>query len=144
MNVSKPYVMIFEDDIYFETTYEILFSKYIHEFIQDEYDALYLGYCYCKDGQDLRPTSESKHLIELPPSQSISCLHAVVYKKTYLEKIFSQLLPQVNCTDEQMNHLHIMNHGKIAIPDRALVFQDRERFESLNFARDGGSLALFH
>lgn len=130
-NSHKQYVLVFEDDIYFDVTMEEL-ELYVDEFHHQEYDVLYLGFCYCKGGETLKPASGMERLIHLHPNQSISCKHAILYRRSYLAKILPDILPLTCPSDSHMNHLNILQRAKVGIPDRGLVFQDRATFGSLN------------
>lgn len=123
--------LIFEDDIYFKCDVQQLTPIY-QEFKRNNYDVLYLGFCYCKNGEKLRPEHSNELIVRLPPKQSIACLHAVMYKNDYLKKIFPSLFPQVDFNDIHMNHLNILNNAKVGILKNPVVFQDRDKFGSFN------------
>lgn len=140
---ANNYVVIFEDDIYFDNIDQQGLVKYIKEFEEKEYDVLYLGFCYCKDGDNLKPSPNSC-IIELPKNQSISCKHAILYRKSYLKTMFKHLLPLYCASDVLFNHINLNMKAKVGIPDRALVFQDRERFKSVNHHGTELELSLFN
>lgn len=142
-NSEKDYLLIFEDDIYFEGIDMQGLQKYIREFQEKEYDVLYLGFCYCKDGDKLKPSPDSC-IIELPKNQSISCKHAILYRKSYLKTMFRNLLPLYCASDVLFNHVNLDLKAKVGIPDRALVFQDRENFQSTNHHGTELELSLFN
>lgn len=125
------YVLVFEDDVYFRTTLQEMHET-ISEFIERDFDVLYLGFCYCRDGNKLEPVTPTSNLVLLPPNQSLKCKHAILYKKSYLEDLLPHLLPLTHNSDIMFNHANIFLKGKVCIPRRALVFQDRDRFDSQN------------
>lgn len=125
------YVLVFEDDIYFRTSLQEMHET-IHEFIERDFDVLYLGFCYCRNGNKLEPITPSSKLILLPPNQSLKCKHAILYKKSYLENMTGHLLPLIYNSDIMFNHANIHLKAKVCIPRRPMVFQDREKFDSQN------------
>ena len=139
---DKDYVLIFEDDIYFDVTKSEL-DVYLDEFHEQGYDVMYLGFCYCKKGESLKPASSMERLICLPPNQSISCKHAILYRRSYMKNLLPDLLPLTCPSDSHINHLNIIRRAKVAIPDRGLVFQDRVHFQSLNDSKEP-ELPLFN
>lgn len=125
------HVLIFEDDVYFKVSLEDMHDT-IHEFIERDMDVLYLGFCYCRNGNTLEPITPASRLILLPPNQSLKCKHAILYKKSYLERMLRHLLPLTFNSDIMFNHANIELKAKVCIPRKPVVFQDRERFDSQN------------
>lgn len=124
------YILILEDDVYFDVSLDEL-NSYISKFIEMDYDVCYLGFCYCKNGKALLEINQQK-LVLLPSNQSISCKHAILYKRDYLKQLVNDFFPLIYASDVHFNHLHILNQAKVCIPDRALIFQDRNQFHSMN------------
>lgn len=125
------HVLVFEDDIYFRASLEEMHDV-IHEFVERDLDVLYLGFCYCRDGNLLDPIAPGSNLVLLPPNQSLKCKHAILYKKSYVERMIRELLPLTHNSDIMFNHVNIHLRARVCIPRRPMVFQDRERFDSQN------------
>jgi hypothetical protein len=130
-NSTSNYTLIFEDDIYFEKTSEDM-KRTCDEFMSSGFDVLYLGFGHCKEGHLLETSPPYKYIIQLPPNQSIICKHAILYKNSYVKKMFWELLPLVECSDVHFNHVNILQEAHVCIPTTPFVFQDRLTFGSHN------------
>jgi hypothetical protein len=129
--------MIFEDDIYFDVSNED-FDRHVDEFMNSEYDVVYLGFCCCRQGDVVIQNFENKTslLVPLPPNQTILCKHAILYKLPYLKKLLRHMLPLTVFSDIQLNHANICLGASVAMARTPIVFQDRRTFGSCN---DNGS-----
>lgn len=136
------YLLVFEDDIYFKGSDNDLRQTY-NEFVSSGFDVLYLGFGHCKEGYHLKPHETYRRLIPLPMNQSIICKHAIVYKKSYIEKVFWDFLPQTECSDVHFNHTNIINKARVCIPKTPFVFQDRRAFGSFNQNEEEQEIPLF-
>lgn len=142
LHSSKDYTLIFEDDVYFEHSAPEMVQT-CKEFMESGMDALYLGFGHCKEGESLRSELPFGRIIELPKNQSIICKHAILYKNTYLKKMFWDLLPLVECSDVQFNHVNILHQARVCIPTTPFVFQDRRKFGSFNQNEQETEIPLF-
>lgn len=130
---TRQYVLIFEDDIYFQVTDQD-FDHHIADFCASPYDIAYLGFCSCRHGDDVIASYPDKNcrFIPLPHNQSIRCKHAIIYKLPYIRTILGELLPMMFNSDIVLNHANIQVKGKVAIARHPIVFQDRTLLGSHN------------
>ena len=127
-------VLLFEDDIYFACSVQ-QFTSVVNRFCQERiYDVCYLGYCLCRECENIVPDNSSNNItfLSLPPRHFILCKHAIIYSVAYVRQIFNDLLPLTQPSDHVFNRTNIQHGGKVSIPSQALVFQDRKNIISLN------------
>lgn len=134
---NHEYICIFEDDIYFTEPYEQLYRVYM-DFVKLDYDVCFLGYCYCKKCNKILDTSS--RLTLLPSKQQVLCKHAMIYKVSYLKKIWYDLLPLYNHSDRVFLKSHHKWNAKLSIVNKPFIFQDRKKFQSRNNNHGKGSL----
>jgi hypothetical protein len=127
---NNEYVFIFEDDIYFTEPYEELYRVYM-DFVKLDYDVCFVGYCKCKNCNKI--LDSSSRLTLLPKKQEILCKHAMIYKTSYLKKIWFDLLPLYDHSDRVFLKCHHKYNAKLCIVNKPFVFQDRETFKSRNY-----------
>ena len=126
------YTLVLEDDVRFEASSVTDVARVCFELVQHDDDVLYLGFGHCKRGQTLRRAQPSDRTILLPPHQQILCKHAILYKNSYLQRMFPYLFPQVDCSDVHFNHVNMRLNARVRIARPPIVFQDRDRFGSQN------------
>lgn len=117
-NTLSSYTLILEDSIEFTISIQEL-HMIIHEFIEKDLDVLYLGFSYIHNNNHdskLYRTSSHSNLIMLPNNQVIGSKKAILYKKHYIEKLFSKLLPLSYSSDVMLSHIHVDMDAKICIP----------------------------
>lgn len=139
---DNPFTLIFEDDIYFDMSSKE-FVITCKEFMESDFDVLYLGFGHCKKGDKLQPDKLYPHLVKLPPNQSIICKHAILYKTSYMKDMFWDLLPLIECSDVHFNHVNIERKASVCIPIKPFVFQDRYKFGSHNENGDEHEVPLY-
>lgn len=130
---SKEFVLIFEDDIYFDVPDQV-FDNHILEFSRSSYDLAYLGFCACRQGDVLIEKFEDKTslFIPLPYNQTIRCKHAIIFRLSYIRRVLGELLPLMYNSDIEFNHANIRLRAKVAMARNPIVFQDRVRLGSHN------------
>lgn len=130
---NTVYTLVLEDDITFRkgSTMDDVMET-CRQFAERGGDVLYLGFGHCKRGQTLVRERPSDRFVRTPPNQQILCKHAILYKNTYIERMFPDLLPLVDCSDVHFNHVNVRHASQVCIARPPLVFQDRHEFGSHN------------
>lgn len=123
-NTLSSHSLILEDNIEFTISIQEL-HNIIHEFIEKDLDVLYLGFSYIHHNNNhenkLYPMSSHSNLIILPNNQVIGSRKAIVYKKHYIEKLFSKLLPLSYSSEVMLSHIHVDMNAKICIPKYPII-----------------------
>lgn len=126
---NHEYILIFEDDIYFTKPFEELYRIYM-DFRKEDFDVCFIGYCHCKKCDKI--LNLHSRLTQLPRNQVVLCKHAMMYKTSYLKKIWLDLLPLHEHSDRLFIKLHHKYNANICIVNQPFIFQDRTRFKSRN------------
>jgi hypothetical protein len=124
------YVLIFEDDVYFEEPFEKLKTT-IEEFIsQTKGDILYLGYCTldCKTKVNL----VSDLLAELPSDARILCKHGMVHNTKYVNDLIENHKKLNLKSDIYLNNFYRDNNLRRIVVRKPFVYQNRQILKSFN------------
>ena len=124
------YVLIFEDDVYFEEPFEEL-KRTIEEFIsQSKGDILYLGYCTLNCNTKVNILSD--RLAELPSDARILCKHGMVHNTKYVNHLIDNHKKLNLKSDIYLNNYYRDKKLHRVIVRKPFVYQNRQILKSFN------------
>ena len=136
-------IAVFEDDIKYEVSIDRI-KRTIAEFNKTSCEICFLGYCWsnCKRIRE-EATMITENLYEAPRSVQLLCNHALVIKKSFLERYMSRknAVYWNNRNDHTLSDYLRDNGVKKCIPPKAFVNQNREQMGSFNENYDTGGKA---